>query len=111
MLERIPAVPVLILTTLLGAAVALWGWSEVGTARGLLAEQTALREAAEARLSRVTKNLRTVENRNASLRADLDSALRQNPEWSATPVPATVSDSLCKRGKCRPVGPVRTPGD
>ena len=87
MLERIPVVPVLILTTLLGALCALWGWSEVSAARGLLAEQIELREAAEARLARVTKNIRTVENRNANLRNELDRALRQNPDWSAAPVP------------------------
>lgn len=92
------AIPVLILALLLSAAMALWGWSEVSTTRGLLHDQTELRKAAEAREKKLKTNIRTVENRNAALKTKLDDALRTTPD-RATPVP--VYNVLCERGNCR----------
>ncbi|ANH51109.1 hypothetical protein FDH02_gp33 [Pseudomonas phage VSW-3] len=101
------AIPILILSTLLGLVMALWGWGEASEARGLLKTETELRVAAEGRLSKVQSNLRTVESNNATTRLRLEQVLSTLPDRNTPPA---VYNELCSRGKCAKVDSVSTPG-
>jgi hypothetical protein len=102
------ALPILVLTTLLGAVSALWAWSEVSVARGERDAAVASQGAAEERLARVQTQLRTVKSNYATTNLRLDQALRGRVP-AATP--ESVRKLLCERGKCSRVESVPTPGD
>lgn len=102
------AIPILILTTLLGLVSALWAWSEVSVARDQRdAAQTAL-AAAEGRLAKVQSTLRTVKSNYATTNLRLDQTLRGRAPAS-TPEP--VRKLLCERGNCATVDAMQTPAD
>lgn len=101
----------LFLSLVVAVCAALWGWSEAGAARDKVSALETSLAASQARLDKTIKAVRTVEKKNAEYRADLARALEQNRDWAGAPVPAAVSDSLCKRGNCRTVSPVHSPGD
>lgn len=99
---------VLALTTLLGLCMALWGWSEVSTARGVAADYKARMEASQARLVAVQTNLRKVSSDYAT------QELRLRQLHSTLPDRATddgVRKLLCERGRCAKLDPVPTPAD
>lgn len=102
------AIPILILTTLLGLLSALWGWSEVITARGLLNEQIELREAAEARITNMQKQLRKTKSDYATAELRLRAIHSTTPD---RPTDRRVYGVLCSRGNCAKVEPMPTPAD
>lgn len=102
------AIPILILTTLLGAVSALWAWSEVSTARGERDRAVASQEAAEARTARIQSQLRVVKSNYATTNLRLDQALRGR---APVDTPEPVRKLLCERGNCAAVEPVQTPAD
>lgn len=100
------AIPILILTTLLGLVSALWAWSEVSVARGERDRAVSSQEAAEARTRAIQSQLRTVKSNYATTNLRLDQAMRGRTPRD-TPMP--VRDVLCQRGNCASVDSVQAP--
>lgn len=102
------AIPILILTTLLGLVSALWAWSEVSVARDQRDAAQAAQEVAEGRVIKMQLMLREVKSNYATTNLRLDQALRGR---TACPTPVSVRNVLCERGNCVPVDSVQTPAD
>ena len=102
------AIPFLIAALLAALLAAYMGWSEVNAARTERDAQIELREAAEARLVNIQKQLRKTSSdyQTSELR------LRQlHSTLTDRPTDRGVYKLLCERGNCAPVDPVQTPSD
>lgn len=93
---------------IVASLMALWGWSEVGRYSDLYTKAETSRVAAEARLSKVQSNLRTVSSNYASSELRLRSVLAATPD-RRTPDP--VYNELCRRANCAKPGAMPTPAD
>lgn len=100
------AIPILILTTLLGLVMALWGWSEVSTARGERNAAVAAQAAAEARTTAIQSTLRRVSSDYATSEHRLRVVLAATPDRGT---PRAVYDELCRRAKCAKLDSMPTP--
>lgn len=101
-------IPILILALLLSAAMAVWGWSEVSTARGERDAAVAAQAAAEARTTAIQSSLRRVSANYATSEQRLRVVLAASTD-RATPRP--VYDELCRRAKCAKLDSMPTPAD
>lgn len=99
---------VLALTSLLGLCWGLWGWSEVGTARGQRDEAVALQKATQARLEGIQKQMRKVSSDYATAELRLRQLHSTLPD---RPTDRRVYQLLCERGNCAKVDPLPTPAD
>lgn len=102
------AIPILILTTLLGLVSALWAWSEVSVARGQRDVAIDAQAAAEARTAKIQLTLRRVSSNYATSEQRLRMVLATLPD-RGTPRP--IYDELCRRGECAKLDPMPTPAD
>ena len=93
---------------LLSASLALWGWSEVGTAR---TERDTANDAARASLERlqaVQSNLRRVKSDSATSELRLSQVLGTLPDART---PDAVYNELCARANCAKLDPLSAPAD
>lgn len=98
----------LILALVVASCVALWGWTEANEAKDALKEQIELREAAEARLSKVQSSLRRVESNYATS----ELRLRQlHNTIIDRPTDRRVYNVLCERATCAKVESMPTSAD
>lgn len=102
------AIPILILTTLLGLVSAMWAWSEVSTARGERDTAIAAQGAAEARTKQIQSSLRRVSSDYATSEQRLRVVLSTTPDRNT---PRPVYDELCRRGNCAKLDSMPTPAD
>ena len=102
------AIPILILTTLLGLTMALWGWSEVSTVRGERDVALTAQAAAEARTTAIQSTLRRVSSNYATSEQRLRVVLAATPDRGT---PRAVYGELCRRAKCAKLDSVPTSAD
>lgn len=98
----------LFMAFVVSALLALWGWSEVGTARKQRDDANTAAAVAQERLATVQTNLRRVKSDYATSELRLAQVLRSYPD-ARTPDP--VYNELCARANCAKLDPLSAPAD
>lgn len=97
MRARLVTWALLILLALSGSLYGLWQRSEAQAARTYAEQLESSSAALRGRLTGIQPELQ----RQKEVRREADQAIQSNPDWATEPVPAAVSDGLCKRLRCR----------
>lgn len=104
---------VLVLITTLAAASAykaLQQHSELKTARSTISALKQRAEASERLLVQRTEIALQQQESSRRFNVELQDAIKEDPEWGSTAVPAAVTARLCSRLHCRTGSTVRAPG-
>lgn len=102
------AVIALAVALLLAVSAAFWQFDRAQEYKGKAATANTALVAAQARLSNLQRDLRTVRSNYATSNQRLDAILRGS-QPTATPLP--VYNELCKRGNCAKLDPLQAPAD